>query len=87
MKNPLSVCIRVLYIAGSWGGSIYNFLTSHTIDSHGGYTNLHSSAMEEYSYYFRALPTWAFPCVTDVKYSDRCKIASQSSFDLHFPGG
>lgn len=32
-----------------------------------------------------SLPAGAVGCDFDLGYSDRCKVESQSSFDLHFP--
>lgn len=74
--------------AGSWSKLIPIFLRNHHIDFHSGCTDLpFHYQWGKSSPYSTSLSAWAVTCAIDLSHSDRCKMESQCSFDLHFPDG
>ena len=72
-------------IAVSYSRTTSNFLKNHQTDFQSGCTSLQSDQQWRSVPFSTSLPAFAVTCIIDLSHSDRCKMNSQSSFDLHFP--
>ena len=71
-------------IAGSYGGSIPNFLRNFHNVFHSDYQFTLPPTVQEHSLFSTPFPAFIVCRLSDDSHSDQCELISHFSFDLHF---